>query len=138
MVCHRWGSSVLQAGEWNATAEGTWEEVWAQRRSKAPLLGRARVGGADCHRNLLEHVWALRGWDASGADYRRQEATFSGYGILGASCAMGSRAPLLWAKGSGGLSATWCLLCDLQAAGMDHSGHLRGQREAWPATTGGL
>ena len=40
------------AGEWNAMAEGTWEKVWASRRSKAPLLGRERGGGADHHRNL--------------------------------------------------------------------------------------
>ena len=43
---------VLQTGEWNARAEGTREEVWAHRRSKVPLLGRVRGGGADCHRNL--------------------------------------------------------------------------------------
>ena len=46
--------------------------------------------------------------------------------------------PLVWANGSGGLNAMWCLLHDLQVAGTDHGGHLRGQREVWPATTGGL
>ena len=30
--------------EWCATAEEAWEEVWACRRSKVPLLGRAREG----------------------------------------------------------------------------------------------
>ena len=55
-MCHRWGSGVLQAGEWNTTAEGTQEKVWAYRRSKAPLLGRARGGGEDCHRNLQAHM----------------------------------------------------------------------------------
>ena len=34
------GEGVLWAGEWNTTAERTWEKVWAYRRSKAPLLGR--------------------------------------------------------------------------------------------------
>ena len=36
------GSSVPRAVEQSARAKGTWEEVWAHRRSKAPLLGRAR------------------------------------------------------------------------------------------------
>ena len=52
--------------------------------------------------------------------------------------AAGGQAPLVWAEGNRGLSATWCLLCDLQAAGTDCGGLLLGQREAWPATTGGL
>ena len=52
--------------------------------------------------------------------------------------ATGGRAPLVWAKGSMEPSVMWCHLLDLQTAGMDHSGHLRGQREVWPATTGGL
>ena len=47
------GSGVPQTGEQNATAKGSWEEVWAHRRSKAPLLGRTRGGGADHHRNLF-------------------------------------------------------------------------------------
>ena len=34
-------------------AEGTQEEVWGSRRSKSPLLGRARGGGVDCHRNIF-------------------------------------------------------------------------------------
>ena len=51
-MCRGWGSGVLWARDWNATAEGTCEKVWACRRSKVPLLGRARGGGADLHRNL--------------------------------------------------------------------------------------
>ena len=43
--------------------------------------------------------------------------------------ATGGWAPLMWAKGSRGLNAMWCLLHDLQAAGMDCSSHLRSQRE---------
>ena len=51
----------------------------------------------------------------------------------------GGQEPLVWAKDRVGLSVTWCLLCDLQAvAGTDLSSHLIGQREVWPATTGGL
>ena len=49
-------TGVLWAREWNAMAEGTWEEVWADRRSEVPLLGRVRGGGADRHRNLSAHV----------------------------------------------------------------------------------
>ena len=44
--------------------------------------------------------------------------------------ATGGQAPLVWTKGSRGLSSMWCLLGDLQAVGMDHGGHLGGQREA--------
>ena len=48
------------------------------------------------------------------------------------------QAPLVWAKGIRGLSAMWCLLHDLQVSGIDCSGHLKGQMEAWLANTGGL
>ena len=47
-------------------------------------------------------------------------------------------APLVWAEGTRGLSVMWCLLCDLHVAETDCSGLLRGQREAWPVTTGSL
>ena len=52
--------------------------------------------------------------------------------------ATGGQAPIVWAKGIRGLSAMWCLLYDLQVAETGCSGHLRGQREAWLATTGAL
>ena len=52
--------------------------------------------------------------------------------------ATGGQEPLVWPKGSRGLSTTWCLLCDLQAAGTDYGGGLGGQREAWPSITGGM
>jgi len=61
---------VLQAGELNAMAEGIQEEAWACRRGKASLLGRARGGGGDHHRNIPEHTQALRWWGASGTGYR--------------------------------------------------------------------
>lgn len=50
----------------------------------------------------------------------------------------GGWAALAWAKGSGGLSVTQCLLRDLQAAGTDLGSCLGGQREVWPSTTLGL
>ena len=34
-----------QAREWSDTAEAMWEEAWAFRRSKEPLLGRVKGGG---------------------------------------------------------------------------------------------
>ena len=43
--------------------------------------------------------------------------------------AMGDQEPLVWTKGSMGLSATWCLLRDLQVAGMDCNSCLGGQVE---------
>ena len=63
-------SSVPWAGEQNAIAEGNWEEIWAHRKGKVPLLGRVRGGGEDHYRNLPAHVWALRGRAPSGTDYR--------------------------------------------------------------------
>ena len=121
-------------------AEGTQEKVWACRRSKESSLGRVRGGGADHHRNLPTQVCtgshrAGRLWHrlllARSHLLRLQETTLLVQ-------AAGGQALLLWAGGSMGLSATWCLLCDLQAAGTDCRGLLRGQREAWPATPGGL
>ena len=48
------GNGIPWAGvwKWNTIAKGT-KEVWAHRRSKAPLLGSAGAGEADCHRNLF-------------------------------------------------------------------------------------
>ena len=80
------GSSVPPAGEQNATAKGTREEVWAHRRSKVPFLGMTRGGGVDHHGNIPAHVWILRGRVTSGTGYGWQEATCLDYGRLGASC----------------------------------------------------
>ena len=98
-------------------AGGTQEGIWDCKRSKVPLLGRERGGGVDHHRNLPAHMQALRGLGISGTCYQRREVTCSG---------------------SRGLSAMWCLLGDIQVAGTNRGGCLRDQREAWPATIGGL
>ena len=81
----------LKPGELNATAEGTWEKVWARRRGKVPLLGRARGGGADSHRKLSAPKGGVSsqrvGW---GGLWHRLQVVRSHllvYGILGASCA---------------------------------------------------
>ena len=47
------GSGAPWAGQLSTTAEETREEVWAHRRSKAPLSGRAKRGGVDRHRNIF-------------------------------------------------------------------------------------
>ena len=47
------GSSVPWAGEQYTIAKGTQEEVWACRRSKVPLLRRAKGGGVHHHRNVF-------------------------------------------------------------------------------------
>ena len=39
-------------GEENTMVEGTQEKVQTCRRGKAPLLGRVRGEGVDCHRKL--------------------------------------------------------------------------------------
>jgi len=125
---------VLWAEEWNTTAEGTQKEVWAHR-SQVLLLGRVRGGGADHHRNLSVSALAHRGQGASGSPMGGEKplAQATGDRVLLVQ-AMGSWETLLWAKGSGGggVSTMWCLLCDVQAAGMDHFSCLRGQREEWP------
>ena len=54
------GNNVPPSVEWNATTEGTLEEIWAHRRIKALLLGRVRGGGADCHRNLFPYKHSQR------------------------------------------------------------------------------
>ena len=52
------GDSELQTGEWNTTAEGTTEEAWDSRRSKAPFLGRTR-GISLCTHRFSEGVAPL-------------------------------------------------------------------------------
>ena len=98
-MCHGQGSTVLQAGEWNAMAEETREEVWAQS-GKVPLLGKVRGGGADHHKNCSVHALALRGQRASGTGGEKPLAQ-----------AMGDWALLcgLWVPGH--------LLCGLRAVG---------------------
>ena len=140
---HGQGISRLRAGEGTATAEANQKKLWTHRRGKIPLLGRVRGGGVDLLSKLPapEHacLQALRGRGSSGAGYGRQEAScsFRGDWVLFVQAASG-QAPLVWAKGIKGLSVMWCLLHDLQVAGTDCGGRLRGQRETWLATTGGL
>ena len=76
------------------------------------------------------------GSQRAGLLQRRLPALASGDWVL-IVWAAGGQALLVWAGDSGGLSAMWCLLGDLQAAGTDCGGLLRGQRGAWPATTVG-
>ena len=130
---------MLWAREWNTTVEGTWEEVWVCRRSKAPLLRRVRRGGVDHHRNLTAHVCGL---SEDGAPLMQATGgkkplvqVIGDWALLVQ--ATGGWALLVWAEDSG-LSAMWCLLHDLLAAGTDRGSCLRGQREAWSATAGGL
>ena len=97
--------------EHSATAKGTWEEVWAHRRSKVPLLGRARGRGADHCRNLLCTRGLSKGraplMQAMGGERPRAQAA-------------GDQALLMQAKGRRGLNTTWYFLHDLQAAGTNH------------------
>ena len=91
----------------------------------------------------LEHAcalpWDLRGQDGSGAGSGWKEASCSCRedGAL-LEQAISGQAPLVWAKGTRQLSETCGLLHNLQAAGTDCGSRLRGQMEAWLATTGGL
>ena len=125
---------MLWAGEWNATAEGTWEKVWAHRRSKLPLLGR---GGSPQEAHCAHALGLSEGEatlvQATGGEKPLVLATGDWVLLVQAT---GGWEPLVWAKGRAGLSVTWCLLHDLQAAETDCGGHLRGQREAWLAPLG--
>ena len=99
------------------------------------MLGRGEEEGQAAIGNSLHwsmHMWLCRG-------YGSQEASclFNGDKALLVQ-ATGGQAPIVWAKGIRGLSATWCLLHDPQVAGTGCGCCLRGQREAWLATTGGL
>ena len=130
---------MLQAGEWNATAEGTWEKVWAHRRSKAPLLGRARGGGGTTTRISLHTRGLSEGGappaQAMGVEKPLAHATGDRALLV---WTMGIWAPLVWAKGSRGLSAHGATCVIYRCSGTDQISHLRNQREAWPATTRAL
>ena len=93
---------MLWAGEWNAMAEGTWEKIWARRRSKVTLLGRVRGRGrTTIGISLCTCVQALRGWGASGAG--REKPLFwatEDWALL--MQATGDQVPPLWVKGSRG------------------------------------
>ena len=119
------GSSAPQAGEQSTTAEGTQEEVWTHRRSKAPLLGRARGGRTECNRNIFLCM----------------------HGLLDDG-ALGREMPLEWATGDNSSCVAyrlWCFLHGLRmmrhflhglhAVGENHHSHLRLQRWAWPTVS---
>ena len=93
------GEAVVSTG-WAVERHGR----GTHRRSKAPLLGRVRGGGAGRRRNLLRmRAPALRGWGVSGIGCRgRREKSFS--------LATGEQGLLVQAPGAGNL------LCGLRAA----------------------
>lgn len=71
------GTSAPQAENSYTTAKGAREEVRASRRSKAPLLGRARGGGWNCQRNIF-----LRQQGTSCAGYREGAHCHKHLGLL--------------------------------------------------------
>ena len=57
--------------------------------------------------------WALRGQGTSGAAYIGEKPLARAMGDwVHLVHAIDGRTSLVWAKGSKGLSATWCILCD--------------------------
>ena len=85
-----------RAGEPSDTAEGTQEEVWALKRNKVPLLGRARGGGVDHHKNIFL---------CTHTDSHRAVLWVARYPLCGL-WAMGHRGFLgRWSMGSGDLCA---------------------------------
>ena len=96
------GRCAPWAGKQNATAKGTLEEIWSHRRSKVPLLWRARGGGADHHRNLFPctHTGSQR---AGHLWHRLRVVRGSLQGLRESGC--------FWC----GLQVSWYLLCGLRA-----------------------
>ena len=89
VVCHALGSR-------------TWEEAWAHRRSKVPLLERARGRGVDCHRNLPAYAGSEAGAPlAQAIGGKRPLAQAMGDQALLVQ-ATGGQEPLVWAKSMGG------------------------------------
>ena len=149
------GSSAPRAGELNTAG---WGAKHKRLGSGMPQLRELRrrsgpAGEARCHcwwgqeeEGLTTigiffpvHAWILRGWGTSGTGYRWQGSLAQAVGDLAPLIQdSGGQASLVCAKGSGRLSATQHLLCDLQEAGTNHSSHLRQQRWVWPSTTRGL
>lgn len=109
------------------------------QEKQGAITGEGERRRGQCHRNLPVHAWAFRGRggaplvQATGGKKTLALAMANG-GLLQAT---GGQAPPT-AKGSGRLSATWCVLHNLQEEGTNQSSHLRNQREAWPVTTRGL
>ena len=99
------GERYATAEEGNTTAEGTQKKVQTHRRGKAPLLGRAKGGGADAIGNSLPQrartcLWALRGQGGSGTGCRQKEASCSYRGdVVLLVQATSGQASLVWAKG---------------------------------------
>ena len=46
---------MLRAGEWKATAKGTWGKSWTHRRDKAAVLGRGEEEGRATIEHSLSH-----------------------------------------------------------------------------------
>ena len=95
-------SNVPSAGEWNSTAEGSREEVWACRRSKPPLLERVRTGRREKQTTIGISLHVLR-LSESRAPLVQGE---------------GSEKPLAWATGDCTLLVqARHLFCGLRAVG---------------------
>ena len=121
------------AKEGNTMTEGPRDKVQTHRIGKSPLLGRgeeegqAAIGNSLCWSTCLptglevgvalQRLWVVR-------------SLLLIYGREGTCASTGGQAPIVWAKGIRGLSATWCLLHNLQVSGTDCGCCLRCQREA--------
>ena len=137
------GSGVLWAGEPNARGRGMERHRQGNREGGLGLQEKqgAIVGEGEKRRGRLPHnsfslhthTWTL--WCRLQVERSLAQATGDRVPLVQA---MGGWAPLVWAKGSRGLSTTWCLLHDLQVSGTNHRSHLRNHREAWPANSRGL
>ena len=114
-------------------AKGTQEKVQTCKRGKAPLLGRGKEEGGTIGNSLHQSMCRTSGLEGRPA-LQRLWVVWSKWKIRCFLC----RLPIVWAKGTSGLSVMWCLLHYLQVVGTDCGGHLRGQKEAWLAITGGL
>ena len=141
-----WGTREWCATGWGVEwhSQGDLGGGLAWRRSKEPLLGRARGGEIDCLRNIFlcahtnsQRVRCLR--------YRLWVARHLLHGLWVKGCLLCRLqvASYLWHRLRAvghllcGLSAMQYFLHALQAVRANHGSHLRPQRWAWPTTTRG-
>ena len=120
------------AGEQNDRAEGTWEEIWPHRRSKVPLLVRARGGQVDHHRTIFPYA-CMGSWRA-GCLWCRLWVVRCHFLVLQVTghlfCQLWvARHLLCGLRAVGGLNEACHLLHALWALRKNHSSHQRGIRE---------
>ena len=121
MVCYGLGSGTTQERE-----PGRWSGP--TREARHHCWGGQEVGGGPPLESLSLHMCGLSedGVPLVQATGGKKPLSWAMGDWVLLVQAMGGQVPLLWAKGIRGLSVMWCLLHNIQVAGTECSGHLRG------------